>query len=303
MAKVLVLKGGTSNEREISLLSASSVAKSLKENGCEVVEYDTEKGFEGLLDVSADLVFPILHGSEGEDGSIQKFLEEHNLKYLGSDSVASTTCFDKAGFKKLLKKSGILTPEWEVVRADFLDNSDLIDNPYVLKPISGGSSIDTCIVRTGYDSRLIPSKELFSRYPSMLLEKLIIGTEITVTVLDDSALPVIEIIPPKNEEFDYKNKYNGRTKEVCPPQNINTSVQLKAQELAENVHNISGARHLSRVDIMVTPDEDLYVLELNTMPGLTDQSLVPKAAHAMGISMVDLVQKFCEMVKRDYSLH
>jgi D-alanine-D-alanine ligase len=121
-------------------------------------------------------------------------------------------------------------------------------------------------------------------------------------VLDGKALPVIEIIPPENEEFDYDNKYNGKTRELCPAINVAGDVQIKAQKLAETVHSLTGARHLSRIDIMVTPDEDLYVLELNTIPGLTEQSLFPKAAQSAGISMPDLVKRFYEMVVRDYSL-
>ncbi len=295
--KVLVLGGGTSNEREISLRSGNFVLQSLKKAGFEANRYDTKKGLEGILKSRNDIIFPMLHGTEGEDGVIQ----ENQIKYLGSDSLSSKLCFDKITFKKLMTESGILTPECEEVHDGFLEDSDMIDNPFVLKPISGGSSIDTFIIRQGDDVDLIP-EEIFKKYHTMLLEELIIGTEITIAVLDGKALPVIEIIPPEHEEFDYENKYNGKTQEICPASSLSQQVQNQAKSVAEKVHQICGARHFSRIDILVTPDNDMYVLELNTIPGMTEQSLFPLAAKTAGISMPELVRKFVELVKRDYSL-
>jgi D-alanine-D-alanine ligase len=130
----------------------------------------------------------------------------------------------------------------------------------------------------------------------MLLEELIDGTELTVPVLGATSLPVIEIIPPKNQEFDYENKYNGATQELCPPQHIDTPKQQEAQRLAELIHNQVGARHLSRTDIILDREGKMWVLELNTMPGLTDQSLFPKAAQSSGMSMPQLVQRLVDLV-------
>lgn len=135
-----------------------------------------------------------------------------------------------------------------------------------------------------------------------MLEELIEGTEITVPVLDGQALPVIEIVPPQDEEFDYENKYNGRTQELCPPQNVSRELQNQAQRLAEKVFKIMGARHLARVDMMMDKSGRIYVLEINTMPGMTDSSLFPKSAAAAGYSMPDLVSKFIDLVKRDYKI-
>src|SRR5439155_118541 len=123
-----------------------------------------------------------------------------------------------------------------------------------------------------------------AKYDQMLLEELIEGVEITVPVLGDKALPVVEIVPPEGGEFDYDNKYNGRTQEICPARSISAKTQEQAQRLAERIHRLAGARHLSRTDLMVSADGKLYVLEINTIPGLTAQSLIPKSAAAAGLS-------------------
>jgi D-alanine-D-alanine ligase len=135
----------------------------------------------------------------------------------------------------------------------------------------------------------------------MLLEELIEGTEITVPILGDQALPVIEIIPPQGKEFDYENKYNGTTQELCPPQHVSAEKQQEAQRLAEKIHKAAGVRHLSRTDIIIDENGKLWVLELNTIPGLTDQSLFPKAAAAAGINMQQLMQKFLDMIVSEQS--
>jgi len=294
--KVLVLLGGSSNEREVSLRSGKAVMEALQGAGHEVVEYDPQQGFQGLAQFvgRVDCVFPILHGKGGEDGQIQTELEKLNFKYLGADSRVSKICFNKELFKKELDKLNVLTPEREIVTKNSVVNSPLIKNPYVLKPIDGGSSVDTFVVRDlssqSYDKRV------FDHYQLMLLEKLIEGVEITVPVLGNKALPVIEIIPPQGQEFDYENKYNGATQELCPPQHVDMAKQQEAQKITEFIHAKVGVRHLSRTDIIVDNKGKLWILEINTIPGLTSQSLMPKSAAVAGISMEQLVQKFLDLV-------
>jgi len=293
--KVLVLLGGTSNEREVSLRSGKAVEDALKTAGHSVSTYDPADGVEGLSQFvgEVDCVFPILHGAGGEDGSIQKELEKRNFKYLGSDSKASKLYFNKDKFKELLNESGILTPKWEVVDKESVKTSRLIKNAYVLKPIGGGSTIDAFIVRDPQmDSH---DRGIFNKYERMLLEELIEGDEVTVPVLGNKSLPVIEIIPPKGREFDYENKYNGATQELCPPKNVSSELQLEVQKIAENVHQLAKARHLSRSDFMINPSGKIYALELNTIPGLTDQSLFPKSAGVAGLTMPALVNKLVKM--------
>jgi len=294
--KVLVLLGGSSNEREVSLRSGKAVSGALRQAGHEVLEYDPAEGYEGLRQFvgKVDCVFPILHGVGGEDGTIQEELEKLKFKYLGSDSKVSQLCFNKTELKKILDKSSILTPRWEVVDEESIVKSEIISRPYVLKPIGGGSSIDVTIVRDLHQQLYDPI--VFKRYRSMLLEELIEGTEITVAVLGKTALPVVEVIPPQGQEFDYENKYNGAAQELCPPKNVSAEKQAEAQRLSEKIHIQLGVRHLSRTDFMIDASGRLFVLDINTMPGLTDQSLFPKAARRAGLNMEELAQKLSELV-------
>lgn len=293
--KVLVILGGNSPEREVSIRSGKVIAQALKNAGHEVEEFDPANGLEQLAKLSKnfDCAFPILHGVGGEDGEIQDALEKYNFEYLGSNPEVSRLCFDKADFKETIQKLGIKTPKWQLVNKETIKQAP-IDKPYVLKPPENGSAIDLTIVRNpGQQSY---PENVFDHYPEMLFEELIIGHEITVAILDDKALPVVEIIPPEGEEFDYENKYNGKTQELCPPANVSNEKQQEAQAIIEKIHKAVGARHLSRTDIMVGQDGELYVLDFNTMPGLTDQSLFPKAAQAAGMTMEQLVQKLLDLV-------
>jgi D-alanine-D-alanine ligase len=294
--KVLVLLGGASSEREVSLRSGAAVRDALTDGGHEVLVYDPKEGNEGLHEYASkvDCVFPILHGKGGEDGTIQAELEKLGFKYLGADSKVSKLCFDKELFKQMLNKLSILTPKSELVTKNSIQYSPLLQKPYVLKPVDGGSSVDTFMIRDPKNQSY--NLNVFDHYQLMLVEELIEGTEITIPVLGDQALPVIEIIPPVGKEFDYENKYNGATQELCPPQHVSTEKQQEAQRLSEQIHKAAGVRHLSRTDIIIDHEGKLWVLELNTIPGLTDQSLFPKAAAIAGINMQQLVQKFLDMV-------
>jgi D-alanine-D-alanine ligase len=293
--KVLVLLGGDSPEREVSLRSGEAVSDALHSNGHTVFEYDPKHGYEDLDEFKdkVEVVLPILHGRGGEDGEVQKELEVRNLKFLGADSKASKLCFDKVAIKEILNKLSILTPKSEIVDKDGFESSAIkASGKYVLKPIEGGSTIDAFIVNDAADHADVAT---FDKYPQMLLEELIEGNEITVPVLDGKALPVIEIIPPAGKDFDYENKYNGETQELCPPVNVSEELQRQAQTIAERLHQAAGVRHLSRTDIIIDKDNKLWVLEINTMPGMTSQSLFPKAAKEAGISMQQLVDKFVQM--------
>jgi D-alanine-D-alanine ligase len=294
--KILVLLGDKSPEREVSLRSGKAVAEALVANRHQVFEYDPIKGYDGLDNFvgKVDCVFPILHGAGGEDGVIQLELEKRGFKYLGSAPKVCKLTFDKDAFKKKVRGLDIATPAWEVVNKDKLKESALAKKPYVLKPIEGGSTIDCFIIRDL--AKESPDENIFDKYPKMLLEELIEGNEITVPVLDKDALPVIEIIPPAGEEFDYEHKYDGSTQELCPPKNVSLAQQKEAQRLTELIHTHVGARHMSRTDFMIDEAGKLWMLELNTIPGMTPQSLYPKSAQVPGLSMEQLVQKFLELV-------
>lgn len=296
MDKIIVLSGSNSSEREVSLRSGAAVAAALRLNGHEIAVIDPAEDFlsQKTRVQFADAVFPALHGTGGEDGEIQKILESWNVPFVGSDSVASSLCFDKHRYKQLMRERGILMPRGELVdKFDFAD-SELSKQPFVLKPVDGGSSVDTLIVRDTAQFDEAKTQELFTRHEHMLLEELIDGDEITVGILGEQVLPVIEIIPPENGEFDYENKYNGATQELCPPQNVSEELQWRAQKLALEVHKLCGCRDLSRSDFIIAKNGDLYLLETNTIPGLTEQSLFPKAAAAAGLTMAQAVEKLIQ---------
>ena len=279
----------------MSLRSSESVVRALRHNGYNVVTYDTRDGLDGIASrlPGVDVVFPVLHGKGGEDGTVQEILESYNIPFVGTGSEASRLCMDKTETKKVLEEYGVPTPRWEKVDAQRFAASPLSRRPYVLKAIDGGSSIDTLIVRDPASQAGLP--RLFNNHRTLLLEELIEGKELTVSILGSDALPVIEIIPPKDKEFDYENKYNGETQELCPPQHVSQPLQEQAQSLAEQTHTACNARHLSRVDIMMSANGEFYVLEINTIPGMTDQSLYPKAANAAGIPMKNLVERLVDM--------
>lgn len=300
MEKVLVLQGGNSDEREVSIRSAANVIKGLEQQGYSVTAADpAEPGFSlATLSEAADVVLPILHGEGGEDGYLQGQLQELQKPFLGSESGACELTFNKALYREFVRKQKIHIPEGVVVDRESFETAALRKVPYVLKPIDGGSSVDTLILQhTQEEPSSAYFDELFSRHPEMLLEQLVVGRELTVGILRNKALPLILVEPPEHETFSYENKYNGRTKEIVNPSDIPHDLQREAQNLALKLHVLTGCRHLSRSDMILTEDGTLYVLETNTMPGLTEQSLFTKMAAADGVDMAALANTFVEMAK------
>ena len=296
--KILVLGGGSSAEREVSLRSAAAVAKALRSAGYSVTEADPADLSEAeLIEIaqSCDVTFLIVHGAGGEDGTLQRIFEQHRIPFVGADATISDLCFDKPKLKEKYASLDINMPAGMMVSNSTIGQSPLAAKPFVLKPYEGGSSIDTFIVHDPARADQEAIEAALDKYSEMLLEELIPGTEITVAVVLDEVFPVIEIIPPVGAEFDYENKYNGKTAELCPPQHISEEVQKAAQELALRLHKELGINDLSRTDMIVRDsDESLVVLETNTLPGMTDQSLVPKAAAVAGYDMPTLCSRLVE---------
>lgn len=285
---VLVVLGGVSAERSISLKSGYNVIQALKGAGHSVTKYDPKLDGNIKNHINGiDVVFPVLHGKGGEDGEIQRQLEALGVKFVGSGSESSQNCFDK--YQTAIMLPDVLFPKTELLDYDGYCKSPLTKSPHVLKPTNEGSSIDTFIVRNPEKSKIKNLKDVFNRHNKMLVQELIEGIELTVPILLDKALPVIEIIPPKGKEFDYVNKYNGATKEIVPPINLNLNVQKKAQAIAQHVHKSMGCKSFSRTDFICTSNQELYCLEINTLPGMTAESLFPKSAKAAGISIENLV--------------
>nr|AIA13407.1 D-ala D-ala ligase C-terminus [uncultured bacterium] len=293
MKTIIVLAGGISTEREVSLRSGQAVAEALESKGYRTILHDPIHGIDNLPE--ADAVFLALHGEGGEDGSLQADLETQGRVYVGADAAASALCFNKQAYKKLLTERDFPLANGEVVTKETIWQSPLTSQPFVLKPVDGGSSIDAHIIRDTANVPKAAIEKTLETYGDMLLEELIEGIELTVGILGDTPLQVIEIIPPAGGEFDFDNKYNGTSLELCPPEHLDQETQRQAQELSLQVHVLVGARDLSRTDMIATPDGRLVVLETNTLPGMTAESLYPKAAAASGIDMADLVDQLVKM--------
>ncbi len=287
---VLVIYGGSSSERDISLISGTNVGEGLVAAGHTVSYFDPASGLHTLTDAlrGIDVVFPILHGTGGEDGFIQRALERENAIFVGSNSEVSAACFDK--WQTIQHAKHVQFPATELVSRESITQSRLLAKPYVIKPRAEGSSVDTFIVRDPKDFDVKKLDQIFDKYnDELLLEELIEGQEITVAVLGDEPLPVVEIIPPKGQDFDFSNKYNGATAENCPPKFVGEDLQLQAQEIALTLHRTMKCRHFSRTDMMIDSKGNIYVLEINTLPGMTKESLFPRAAKAAGMSAPQLM--------------
>ncbi len=283
--RVAVLMGGVSSEREVSLRSGRGVAKALAGAGFEVIEaiVDTPD-LACLSQVEADVVFVALHGAFGEDGQVQALLEEAGIAYTGSDPTASRAAMDKVESKKRFAAAGLQTPEYVVVRGAIDDAAAgsfkvRSGEMMVVKPAAEGSSIGVSIVNPdGLDAALEGALSLGG---TAIVERYVPGREITVGVVGRQALPVIEL-RPHGAFFDYTAKYTkGQTDYVVDP-DLGEGVSLRAREAAMAAFDCLGCRDLSRVDMIFGRDGLLYVLEVNTIPGFTETSLVPMAAAAMG---------------------
>ena len=299
--KIAVLYGGVSNERKISLLTGKQIGEALDKEKYEVCFYDTKKDLKKLFldcsDGKVDVAFPALHGKYGEDGTIQGMLELLKVKYVGSGVLSSALSMDKEVAYKLLKGEGIRVPSGVLLtKIDDLESLD-VKIPAVVKPVNSGSSVGVTIVknREGLKSAV---EEAFKHDKKVLIEEYVKGTEITVPVLGNetaAALPVSEIAP-KTEFFDYKAKYDPELCDEIVPARISSELTREAQKLAVRVYMILENRGFSRIDMIIREGNDeLVVLESNTIPGMTPNSLFPKAAVCAGMSFGELLDRLVEL--------
>lgn len=296
--KVLIITGGSSSERKISLISAKVVKDALEKNGHKVKLFDLKSGYKKLSKVSQDfgVIFPVLHGEEGEGGDLQKFLSKSGKPFVGGDWKGFKEGWYKIPFKEFCEKNKIPTAPWKIVNKK--EDITSFGFPCVLKASNGGSSKEVVLLHFKNDLRKC-SKLLKSRIP-LFVEKFISGIEVTVGILRDKALPVIEIIPPKGEWFSYKNKYSDKTKELPFAPSVSPEMQKRVQNIALQIHKKLRLGHISRVDFIVS-DNIPYAFDLNTIPGMTLKSLFPKAAQAAGISFPKLVEKLINLAVRNKS--
>ena len=289
--KIAVLMGGPGEEREISLQSGKAIQLALEAIGYNVLSITMENKLGDIISDlhSVDLVFLGLHGSIGENGTIQGFLESLGVKYTGSDPLSSAICMDKNISKIIARDSKVNTPNWKIVTRDQTLNEDNSEFPLVIKPNDQGSTVGLTIVHD--ESELGPALNLAYNYSSsVMVEQFIEGRELTVTLIGGKALPVCEIIP-SHELYDYECKYtSGMSKYVCPA-DIDLDLTKRVQEITERLFDVLKCRHYSRADFRLDHEDNLWFLEMNTLPGMTDTSLAPMAAKAAGFSFNDLIDR------------
>jgi D-alanine-D-alanine ligase len=329
--RIAVLMGGTSDEREVSLASGAQVARALREAGHEVVAVDTARGILvpseehalllggvraeppseeelGALDEGStialvrapelgeiDVFFVALHGGSGEDGTIQALLDVAGVTYTGSDRLGCSLAMDKEVTKRLLRDAGIPTPDWLVGPRTADEIVRELGLPVIVKAASGGSSLRLVLAhdRSELEQAILQSEGwndlvLFERYHR--------GRELTVGILGGEPLPVGEIVP-EHELFDYECKYQpGMAKEIFPA-DVSQELAGRVQALAVRVHEVLRLRDYSRIDFIAEPGGSLWCLEANTAPGMTANSLLPKAAHAAGISFPDLCDRIVGLAR------
>lgn len=290
--QVTVLLGGPSAEREISLISGKAVADALRKAGHDVFESDISPTNRSGLDRPCDVVFPVLHGQFGESGELQAILESRRIPFVGSGSRASHLGMDKVETKLLWEQSGLPTPAWHVAipgAPGAVRGPNRISAPCVVKAIASGSSIDVYICKTEPQARDAIAKVMHA-HGQALVEQLIVGTELTVGILDEKPLAPIRITTTR-EFFDFEAKYKGNSAKHDFNLNLPPDVVKHVQELARRAHLAIGCRDLSRVDVMLDERNKPYLLEINTMPGFTPRSLLPEAAAHAGIDFVTLVDR------------
>ena len=294
---VAVLMGGWSAEREVSLVTGAGVADALEKKGYRVTRIDMDRNIAArLTEVKPDVVFNALHGTPGEDGSIQGMMDIMGIKYTHSGLVTSVIAIDKVLTKNALVPAGIPMPGGQIIRSETVHERDPLERPYVLKPVNEGSSVGVAIVtKEGNYGNPIGRdvKGPWQEFEELLAEPFIRGRELTVAVLADKPLVVTEL-KPKSGFYDYDAKYtDGLTEHICPAQ-IPEDIAEAMMGYAIKAHRVLGCRGASRSDFRWDDEKGLdgiFLLEVNTQPGMTPLSLVPEQARHLGISYEDLVDQ------------
>ena len=321
--KIAVLFGGDSMERDVSIASAAQVVGALRSRGHDVIAYDSGRGrltaadeqrlFERKIDrrppdksavtslptvVSApdladvDVVFLAMHGGSGEDGTVQALLDLAGIAYTGTGKLGSALGWDKDVAKRLFLAAGVPTPEWLMAPVPAPLAAQRLGFPLIVKPNGQGSTVGLTLVRT--PPELTPAIELaFGFDAEVMLERYIEGRELTVGILDDEPLAVGEIIPSTGPIFDYAAKYQAGGAEEIFPADLTAAQTARIQDLALRVHRALKLQVYSRVDFRMDADGGFWCLEVNTLPGLTEASLLPRAAAAVGIGFPELCERIC----------
>lgn len=300
--RIGVMMGGCSSEREISMKSGSAVLAALGHAGFNVtpleVREEAERDIRRLIQESAtDIVFVAMHGRFGEDGQLQMMLEKIHIPYTGPRPKASRLAMDKIVSRRLFEKAGLCVPNYRrILRVDEARRLKDLHYPVVVKPSSQGSSIGVSFVDApaGLEDALA---EALKFSPTALVEEFVAGREVTVSIFDGKPLPIVEIVPG-NQFFDFEAKYAKGLTEYIVPAPLGPSVAERAQNDAVTAYRVLGCRHLSRVDMIIREDGSPCILEVNTIPGMTETSLFPKSAKAAGIEFSELCVRLLQLALR-----
>ena len=289
---ITVMLGGPSAEREVSLRSGAAVANALHSLGHEVHELDPRNG-SWSLPPRTDVVFLALHGTYGEDGTVQRRLDELGALYTGCDAESSRIAFDKVLTKKRCVEAGVPTAEFLGVNSDKTSWPKGWQPPLVVKPVRQGSSVGLQFVERVEDWPTALAEAL--KFDSeVLIEEKIVGRETTVGILGGEPLPIVEV-RPKTGGYDYKNKYTAGCTEYFCPADFDPAMTKRIQSAAVGAFKAIGGRDYARVDVMVRASGEPMVLEVNTLPGMTETSLLPKAAAAAGLNYAELCQRMVDL--------
>ena len=287
--KIMLIYGGISSEREISIISSEGIYNSLLRNNYEVIKIDADELLEQKINkIKPDVIFNALHGYWGEDGQVQRIIEKTKVPYTHSGVNSSEVAMDKYSAGEEFINNKILYPKTKLIYFNELENYNQSKFPFVLKPRNDGSSVGVSIIKNNSDKEKYIKKN--SNFSEVLVQEFIKGKEIQVAIIGDKAIGSIEIVP-KNEFYDYESKYfdSGETQHILPPR-----ISKKEKELVEKIalqaHKLLKCKGISRSDFILDENnKEFYLLELNTQPGMTPTSLVPEIAKAEGIGFDKLI--------------
>ena len=289
--KIGLLVGGDSPERDVSLSSGKAIHKALELLGNNVIVLDTFNGIRSLESkiLNVDLIFNGLHGGDGENGNVAAYLETLNIPFTGSEQDSSKICMDKDLSKKLVSDKGIVTPKW--IASSSLPSESQLESlglPIIVKPNDQGSTIGLSLVKDKIE--IGPAFKIASNFAdSVMFESFILGREITVPIIGSNSYSIVEIVPKKNL-YDYECKYTAGMSEYFCPADIDDNLSSKIKNIALRIHNLLRCRHYSRVDFLLDKNNKIWFLEINTLPGMTKTSLLPKSLSADGFSFNDVIQ-------------
>ncbi|MDN3650524.1 D-alanine--D-alanine ligase [Reinekea marina] len=299
MTKVAVIYGGMSSEREVALMSGETVIQGLKEAGYNVVSLDlviTESLVPWLQAEKPDLVFPVLHGGMGEDGTLQAVLQWHGFPFTGSGVIGSAVALDKYRSKQIFRAAGLPTADFNIVKSaeQARQLEGQLHYPVFVKPANEGSSIG--ISRVNSKSEFLPAIELAMEYDKeVLVETFIDGPEYTVGIVGDELMPVVSM-KSQTEFYDYEAKYISDDTEYNIPSGLSDEKEAYVQSIAKQAFEALNCSGWGRVDLMMNSKGEVFILEVNTIPGMTSHSLVPMSARAKGWSLAQLMKRIVDTV-------